>query len=106
GGWTWYTGSAAWMYRAGLESILGFQRSGDRLRIDPSIPREWREFEITYKHGRRGATRYHIQVENPHGICRGIARLELDGKLLPASEIVMVDDGQTHEVRVFLGEPA
>ena len=48
GGWTWYTGSAGWMYRAGLESILGFQLSGDRLRIDPCVPRGWREFEITY----------------------------------------------------------
>lgn len=105
GGWTWYTGSAAWMYRAGLESILGFHLSGDRLRIDPSIPRDWREFEITYKHGRRGATRYHIKVENPQGACRGIANLEIDGKIQPSSEIVLVDDAQSHNVRVILGEP-
>jgi cyclic beta-1,2-glucan synthetase len=106
GGWTWYTGSAAWMYRAGLESILGFQLAGARLRIDPCIPRGWREFEITYKHGRRGATRYHIKVENPHGVCRGIAKMEIDGKVQQSSEIVLADDARSHEVRVILGEQA
>ena len=106
GGWTWYTGSAAWMYRAGLEFLLGFQLSGDRLRIAPSIPREWREFEIVYKHGARGATRYHIRVENPHGLCHGVARVELDGKALPAFELALIDDAQSHKVRVLLGEAA
>jgi cyclic beta-1,2-glucan synthetase len=101
GGWTWYTGSASWMYRAGLESILGFHLSGDRLRIDPCIPREWREFEISYQ---RGSTGYLIKVENPHGVCRGIARLEIDGKFEPALEVVLSDDGHLHKVRVVLGE--
>ena len=72
--------------------------------IDPCIPRGWREFEITYKHGRRGATRYHIKVENPHGVCRGIAKLEIDGKVQQSSEIVLADDAQSHDVRVILGE--
>ncbi|MFN0086449.1 MAG: GH36-type glycosyl hydrolase domain-containing protein [Blastocatellia bacterium] len=101
GGWTWYTGSAAWMYRAGLESILGFQLNGDRLRMDPCIPRNWPEFEITC---RRGAARYHIKVENPHRICRGIAALEMDGRPQQPPEILLVDDGQSHSVRVILGE--
>jgi cyclic beta-1,2-glucan synthetase len=101
GGWTWYTGSASWMYRAGLESILGFHLSGDRLRIDPCIPREWREFEISYQ---RGSTGYLIKVENPHGVCRGIARLEIDGKFEPAFERLLSDDGHLHKVRVVLGE--
>jgi PAS domain-containing protein len=103
GGYSTKDGTA-WMYRAGLESILGFQLTGARLRIDPSIPRGWREFEITYKHGRRGATRYHIKVENPHGVCRGIAKLEIDGKVQQSSEIVLADDAQLHDVRVILGE--
>jgi cyclic beta-1,2-glucan synthetase len=102
GGWTWYTGSAAWMYRAGLESILGFQLSGDRLRIDPCIPRGWREFEITC---RRGATYYSIKVENPHGVCRGVARLEIDGQNQSAPEIVLSNDAHRHDIRVVLGEP-
>lgn len=100
GGWTWYTGSAAWMYRAGLESILGFQLQGDRLRIDPCIPRDWREFEIICRHG---TARYRIKVENPHGVCRGVAQLEVDGKLQQSSEIVLSGDGQLHDIRVVLG---
>ncbi len=102
GGWTWYTGSAAWMYRAGLESILGFQLRGDRLRIDPCIPRSWREFEITYTHD---TTRYVIKVENPHGVCRGVSSVELDGEMQPSLEIVLASDGAQHNVRVVLGEP-
>jgi cyclic beta-1,2-glucan synthetase len=100
GGWTWYTGSAAWMYRAGLESIPGFRLQGDRLRIDPCIPRDWREFEIIC---RRGTTRYRIKVENPHGVCRGVAGLEVDGKLQSSSEIVLSGAGQLHDIRVVLG---
>lgn len=101
GGWTWYTGSAAWMYRAGLESILGFYLEGDRLRIDPCIPRLWREFELSW---RRGETRYHVRVENPEGVCRGVARLELDGERQPRNEVMLSEDGRSHEIRVLLGE--
>lgn len=101
GGWTWYTGSAGWMYRAGLESILGFKLEGARLRIDPCIPRWWREFEITY---RREKTTYRIKVENPLAISHGIASLELDGRVLTDDEVSLTDDGQTHNVRVVLGE--
>ena len=50
GGWTWYTGSAGWMYRAGLESILGFQLQGSRLKIAPCIPANWPGFEIVFKY--------------------------------------------------------
>jgi cellobiose phosphorylase len=78
--------------------------TADRLRIDPCIPRGWREFEIIYKHGRRGTTRYQIKVENPQGICRGVAQLEVDGKIQQSSEIVLSDDAQLHDVRVVLGE--
>ena len=101
GGWTWYTGSASWMYRAGLESILGFKLRGDRLQIDPCVPRWWREFEITY---RRGRTTYRIKVENPLAFHRGVAAVELDGTSQTLDEILLVDDGQTHTVRVLLGE--
>ncbi|HEV2883412.1 MAG TPA: glucoamylase family protein [Pyrinomonadaceae bacterium] len=101
GGWTWYTGSAGWMYRAGLESILGFKLQGARLQIDPCVPRWWREFEITY---RRGASTYRIKVENPLAISRGVASVELDGQPVADGEIPVADDGQTHNVRVVMGE--
>ena len=103
GGWTWYTGSAGWMYRAGLESILGFMLRGDRLQINPCIPRWWRNFEITY---RRDHTTYRIKVENPLGVSRGVASVELDGQSLGDVDIPLNADGQTHSVRVVLGEPA
>ncbi len=101
GGWTWYTGSASWMYRAGLESILGFQLRGDRLKIEPCVPRWWREFEIIY---RRGRATYRIKVENPLAVHRGVISLELDGALQTDTGIPLTDDGQTHSVRVVLGE--
>jgi cyclic beta-1,2-glucan synthetase len=101
GGWTWYTGSAAWMYRAGVESMLGFQLNGSLLRIEPCIPRGWPGFEIDYRHGE---TRYAIKVENPHGICRGVAKLELDGKRQSSGGFPLSDDGQLHQVLVVLGE--
>jgi len=101
GGWTWYTGSAGWMYRAGMESILGFKLRGDRLKIDPCIPRWWREYEITY---RRGRTTYHIKVENPHSFSRGIATIQLEGAMQSEEEIHLLDDGHTHSVRIVLGE--
>jgi cyclic beta-1,2-glucan synthetase len=102
GGWTWYTGSAGWMYRTATEGILGIQVRGAVLRIDPCIPRAWPGFEITYKHG---ASRYQIAVENPRGVCRGIVRAALDGRDIPAApcEIPLADDGSYHYARIVLG---
>ena len=102
GGWTWYTGSAGWIYQAGVESILGLRRQGAFLLLDPCIPKYWPGFEITY---RFASTRYEIAVENPHGVSRGVASAELDGQ--PMSEVpiraLLVDDGKTHNIRVTLG---
>jgi cyclic beta-1,2-glucan synthetase len=86
------------MYRAGLESILGFQLRGNSLTIDPCIPRGWREYEIDY---RRGSTTYHFVIENPHGLNRGVAKIEIGGELA-GPEIELVDDGKGHNVRVIL----
>jgi cyclic beta-1,2-glucan synthetase len=102
GGWTWYTGSAGWMYRAGLEWILGLRVRAGKLSLTPCIPADWPSFEIVFRHA---SARYEILVENPNRVSRGVAHVELDGKELPAGEthIVLVDDGCTHEVRVMLG---
>ena len=83
GGWTWYTGSSAWMYRAGLEWILGCRMRGASMLLDPCIPRAWKAFEITLRY--RGA-RYEIKVENPNGVSRGLASLQLDGRQLDARQ--------------------
>jgi cyclic beta-1,2-glucan synthetase len=105
GGWTWYTGSASWMYRAGLEWILGFRVRAGTLQLTPNIPADWPSFEIFFRHA---SARYQILVENPHRVSRGVARVELDGMRLAAGEahITLADDGRTHEIRVTLGQPA
>jgi cyclic beta-1,2-glucan synthetase len=102
GGWTWYTGSAGWMYRAGLEWLLGFRLRGAVLHLDPCIPRAWRRFEITFRYH---ASRYEITVENPSGVTRGIATVEVDGMPLPPgrASLPLTDDGATRRVRVLLG---
>jgi cyclic beta-1,2-glucan synthetase len=104
GGWTWYSGSAGWMYRAGLEWILGFRLRGTTLLIDPSIPKAWRHFEIVFRYH---SARYEIAVENPHGVSRGVTRVDLDGKLLYGNPVLIPldDDGATHRVNVTLDEP-
>jgi cyclic beta-1,2-glucan synthetase len=102
GGWSWYTGSAAWMYRIGVESILGVTRHGASLRVAPCIPKSWPRYEVLYRHG---TSRYRIVVENPEGRCGGVARIELDGAVLPSASIPLQDDGRAHEVRVVLGGP-
>ncbi|MDQ3348378.1 MAG: glycosyl transferase family 36, partial [Acidobacteriota bacterium] len=100
GGWTWYTGSAGWMYRIGVEALLGITLRKGALRIDPCIPRGWPGYEVTFK---RGGSTYRIVVENPASVCRGIARLELDGADVTGSDVPVVDDGREHSVRVILG---
>jgi cyclic beta-1,2-glucan synthetase len=102
GGWSWYTGSAGWMYRAGLETILGLRRRGATFELDPCIPASWPGYEIAWRVGR---TRIHIAVTNPERRCRGIGDAELDGISVDARAIPLVDDGGTHELRVVLGEP-
>ena len=92
GGWTWYTGSAAWMYRAGLEWMLGCRIRGATLLLDPCIPRNWPGFQVTLRYRR---SRYEIAVENPRGVSRGLVSLQLDGAALPAQQgrVPLVDDG-------------
>ena len=101
-GWSWYTGAAGWLYRAGVESILGLRRHGAVFEIDPCIPSTWPEFTITWQ---IGATRYEIAAVNEHRRCRGVAAVTLDGRTVDAKAIPIVDDGRTHRVRVELGDP-
>jgi cyclic beta-1,2-glucan synthetase len=103
GGWTWYTGSAGWMYRVALEWLLGFRVQGTNLTLDPCIPRGWPGFEIAFRYG---LARYEIVVENPLGACRGVLATKLDGEMLTRSRrslIPLVNDGATHRVQVVLG---
>jgi cyclic beta-1,2-glucan synthetase len=100
GGWTWYTGSASWMYRIGLEAILGFQLRGKTLFIEPCIPASWTEFVIEY---RFGSTVYVITVANPDGLERAGTELVLDGRELEGGGgLPLVDDGRRHEVTALM----
>ena len=114
GGWTWYTGSAGWMYQAGVEWVLGFRLRGETLVVDPCIPRAWPGYELTFRYH---SARYEIVVENPAGVSRGVASAELDGRVLDGeggesatgakgaagAAIPLADDGLAHRVRVVLG---
>jgi cellobiose phosphorylase len=100
GGWTWYTGAAAWTYRVWLEEILGFQRRGDTLTIDPVIPKDWPGFRLRYRFQN---TVYRIAVENPEHCSRGVTLVELDGVAAPDKLVTLRDDALPHEVRVVLG---
>ena len=97
GGWTWYTGSASWMYRVGLEGILGLRKQGDTLHVEPRAPAEWREYSIEYRHGR---SRYVIVVHNEEGEARGPVSVTVDGVVAADGGIRLVDDGREHAVEV------
>ena len=106
GGWTWYTGSAAWMWRLGVEGILGLRRAGDTLRLTPSIPPTWPGYTITYRYG---ASDYRIEITNlpedrqrPQGRMQ-VKEIRLDGQPLPGDAIPLTDDGRPHTVHVILG---
>ncbi|MEP6730154.1 MAG: glucoamylase family protein [bacterium] len=101
GGWTWYTGSASWSYRAALEAILGFTKVGNKLTITPCIPAEWDAFSIDYRFGR---STYAIRVDNAQGVSTGVVLVTVDGTTSVDDTIELVDDGEEHEVVVVMGE--
>lgn len=103
GGWTWYTGSSAWMWRLGVEAILGLRKDGGQLRIDPCIPPSWTGFEAWVRLGERSV---HIVVENPDKVAAGVAALTLDGDTLDENLISLDPNTKgAHEVNVRLGSP-
>jgi cyclic beta-1,2-glucan synthetase len=98
GGWTWYTGAAGWLYRVGLEDLLGFQRRGDTLRFAPRVPAAWSQFAIDY---RFGTSLYAITVHEPARIADSTqVHVLLDGRLLDGIDIPLIDDGLRHDVLV------
>jgi cyclic beta-1,2-glucan synthetase len=99
GGWSWYTGSAGWMYRGILEGLLGFKLRGDRLELNPCIPHAWSGFTLRFRYQQ---TAYTIQVENPHHLCQGANKITLEGQQLATSSIALVNDHKTHDVRLIL----
>jgi cyclic beta-1,2-glucan synthetase len=100
GGWTWYTGSASWSYRVALEGVLGLEKRGRRLRIDPCIPAAWRAFTLEYRYG---GSAYAIEVRNPDGVSRGVTLVTVDGIVAMDGMVALLDDGVRHAIIVTLG---
>jgi cyclic beta-1,2-glucan synthetase len=99
-GWTWYTGSAGWMYRAAIEGLLGLRRQGATFSVNPSIPAMWPGFSIEWT---IGGTRYVINVTNPEHQSSGAGSATLDGAPVDAGAIPLHHDQQTHHVDIVLG---
>jgi cellobiose phosphorylase len=95
GGWTWYTGSASWMYRFIVESLLGLRIEADSLRFEPCLPREWDAFTVHYRYRE---TIYHITVRQTRD--NSAASVIVDGLEQSSKTISLVDDRQEHTVEV------
>jgi cellobiose phosphorylase len=100
GGWTWYTGSAGWMYRLLLETLLGVNLEGDQLRLAPRLPSKWSSFTLHYRYRQ---TVYHIRITRLAGASLGSSRLSLDGQVLAGDKLPLVDDRREHKVELQVG---
>jgi cellobiose phosphorylase len=101
GGWTWYTGSAGWMYRLLVETLLGLTLEGDQLRVTPRLPKAWTTYKIHYRFRQ---TVYHITITRIGDGATGARELSLDGQPLTAETIPLVDDRIEHFVEIHLRE--
>ena len=95
GGWTWYTGSSSWYYKAGIENILGLKIQNNVLKLSPVIPSEWKEYSIRYRYN---LSTYNIKVSNPNSRIGEITKIKLDGQIQEKNEVKLVDDGKIHEI--------
>jgi cellobiose phosphorylase len=98
GGWTWYTGSAAWMYRLIVESLLGLRLEVDKLTITPCLHEDWGAFKVHYRYRE---TVYHITVLQTDGVKSG-SKVTVDGVKQPDKSIPLIDDRREHNVEVRL----
>ena len=105
GGWTWYTGSAGWMYRLIVESLLGLRLEADKLHIAPCLPAAWNEYKLTYRYR---ATEYRIVVRRSEAAEEQTDKtsVTLDGASQATGYIVLIDDGRPHEVDVHVSTAA
>jgi cellobiose phosphorylase len=99
GGWTWYTGAAGWMYRIGIEHILGIKKQGKFLIIDPCIPRKLSEYSVRYVYG---TSVYNISVKNHCTENKAVKQIKIDDKIFETNRIELVDDGRTHDVEAYM----
>jgi cellobiose phosphorylase len=99
-GWSWYTGSAGWMYQAAIEYIFGLKVTKDFFTVEPCIPNDWKELSLTY---RRGNSVYQVSILNPQGVERGVKSVSIDGSVVSDGKVIFTQDGKTHQITVTLG---
>lgn len=99
GGWSWYTGSAAWMYRVGIQNLLGFNKRGDRLYINPVIAPSWYKYSFVYRYGE---SEYHISIEKKMSDSLEGGTVILDETKIETNYITLLDDGETHKAWFIL----
>jgi cellobiose phosphorylase len=100
GGWTWYTGSAGWMYQLVLESFIGLRRKGNTLSFEPCLPSHWSSVRIKYRYL---SSSYSIELLPSRTGDGGISRIVVDGTENGNDGLLLQDDGKTHDVKIFLG---
>ena len=99
GGWTWYTGSASWMYKAGIQYILGLEIENGMLRIEPCIEKDWKEYSVKYKYEN---TIYNIKVKNPNSKNTGVSEFYLNGNKIEEKSIKLVDNKSINEIEIIM----
>ncbi len=99
GGWTWYTGSASWYYKTGIENVLGLKINNGVLRVEPCIPSSWKEYNIKYKW--KNAF-YNIVVRNPSGKNTGVEKIFVNGNELENSKEIKIEDNGIFNVEVLM----
>ena len=99
GGWTWYTGSSSWYYKAGIEYILGLKIKNNILKIDPCIPKEWKEYTIQYKYK---TSTYNIKVQNNNSKNTGVEKFIVNGEEIQEKEILLQDNGKIYNIKVCM----
>lgn len=99
GGWSWYTGSSAWLFIAGFENILGIKKEGEKLCINPCVPKEWESYSVTYNYK---SSVYNINVYNPDHKEVGIKTIYSDNSAISTNEINLLDDEKEHRIDVIM----
>mgnify|MGYP003304657481 CR=1 FL=1 len=99
GGWTWYTGSSSWLYKAGIEYILGLKIVEEMLSINPAISAQWKEYSIRYEYK---TSVYNIKVKNPNGKNTGVEKFILNGEDIAEKKIKLIDNGKINEIEVIM----
>ncbi len=99
GGWTWYTGSAGWLYKAGIEYILGLKIVDNTLSIQPAIAANWKEYSIRYEYK---TSVYNIKIKNPNGKNTGVEKFTLNGEEIPEKQVKLIDNGKINEIEIIM----